>query len=305
MAVRLVKTRISLGIRPVWSVFAVRMKKAWVLSYPLSVQLRLIRLGGCPGWSESSLGAQSFCWFCHVAAQIVDLPVCITWWGWKYFEIMYVFSNYFTYHSFLSHSFFLLYIVYPVCMFYVPSKKAFNTAELLSSKSTQPTMSKVCSCQVFFIKNIITSDMVIIFDGGKFYIPRKQISSFIDQVNNEEIKKLCNIVMLLLWYLQLSLDCVVVFGLVWFKMLLSCIYCNFPKYSDTPKIYHSKIWTMWLYHRVMCPNDADRTANSVDPDQTAPLGLIWVYTVCPDLSIRKLRKITVIVFFSSVFYGSR
>ena len=30
----------------------------------------LIRLGGCPGWFESSLGAHSFCWFCHVAAQI-------------------------------------------------------------------------------------------------------------------------------------------------------------------------------------------------------------------------------------------
>ena len=30
-------------------VFAVRMKKAWVLSYPLSAQRRLIRLGGCPG----------------------------------------------------------------------------------------------------------------------------------------------------------------------------------------------------------------------------------------------------------------
>ena len=29
----------------------------------------LIRLGGCPSWSESSLGAHSFCWFCHVAAQ--------------------------------------------------------------------------------------------------------------------------------------------------------------------------------------------------------------------------------------------
>ena len=27
---------------------------------------------------------------------------------------------------------------------------------------------------------------------------------------------------------------------------------------------------MLLYHRVMCPNDADRMANSVDPDQTAP-----------------------------------
>ena len=44
-------------------VFAVRMKKAWILSYPLSAQRRLIRLGGCPGWSESSLGAQSFVCF--------------------------------------------------------------------------------------------------------------------------------------------------------------------------------------------------------------------------------------------------
>ena len=57
------------------SVFAVRMKKSWALSYPLSAQQRLwsdwadaertaktlIRLGGCPGWSESSLGAHSFC----------------------------------------------------------------------------------------------------------------------------------------------------------------------------------------------------------------------------------------------------
>ena len=34
-------------------VFAVRMKKAWVLSYPLSTKRRLIRLGGCPGWSAS------------------------------------------------------------------------------------------------------------------------------------------------------------------------------------------------------------------------------------------------------------
>ena len=62
------KTQISLGIRPVWSVFFVRMKKAWVLSYPSSAQRRLIRLSRCPGWSESSLGAQSFCWFCHEVA---------------------------------------------------------------------------------------------------------------------------------------------------------------------------------------------------------------------------------------------
>ena len=30
----------------------------------------LIRLGGCPCWSESSLGAHSFCWFCHVVAHL-------------------------------------------------------------------------------------------------------------------------------------------------------------------------------------------------------------------------------------------
>ena len=28
----------------------------------------LIRLGGCPGWSESSLGALSLCWFCRAMA---------------------------------------------------------------------------------------------------------------------------------------------------------------------------------------------------------------------------------------------
>ena len=57
--VRPAKTQISLGIRPVWSVFAVRMKKALALSYPMSAQWRLIRLGGCLGWSESSLGAHA------------------------------------------------------------------------------------------------------------------------------------------------------------------------------------------------------------------------------------------------------
>ena len=31
----------------------------------------LIRLGGCPGWSESSLGVQSFCWFCREAAHLI------------------------------------------------------------------------------------------------------------------------------------------------------------------------------------------------------------------------------------------
>ena len=35
------KTQISLGICPVWLVFAVHMKKPWVLSYPLSALRRL------------------------------------------------------------------------------------------------------------------------------------------------------------------------------------------------------------------------------------------------------------------------
>ena len=39
----------------------------------------LIRLGGCPGWSESSLGAQSFCWFCHEVTQMYLL----FWHQWK------------------------------------------------------------------------------------------------------------------------------------------------------------------------------------------------------------------------------
>ena len=53
-------------------------------------------------------------------------------------------------------------------------------------------------------------------------------------------------------------------------------YRKFPKYSDTQNICNqSKIWTVWLYRRVMSPNDADGMANSVDPDQTAPLGAVW------------------------------
>ena len=56
-------------IRLVWSVFVVRMKKAWVLSYPLSAQRRL-----WSDWADAqadlSLGAQSLCWFSHVAAQL-------------------------------------------------------------------------------------------------------------------------------------------------------------------------------------------------------------------------------------------
>ena len=48
------KTQINLGIYPVWSVFAVHLKRVWVLSYRESPKWRL-RLGIWPGWCESLL----------------------------------------------------------------------------------------------------------------------------------------------------------------------------------------------------------------------------------------------------------
>ena len=52
-------------------IWVLLVKKAWVLGYSLSAHQRLIRLGRCPSWSESSLGAQSFCWVCHVAPHLI------------------------------------------------------------------------------------------------------------------------------------------------------------------------------------------------------------------------------------------
>ena len=39
--------------------FRCPQEETWVLSYPLSAQQRLLRLGGCRGWSESPLGAHA------------------------------------------------------------------------------------------------------------------------------------------------------------------------------------------------------------------------------------------------------
>ena len=47
--------------------------------------------------------------------------------------------------------------------------------------------------------------------------------------------------------------------------------------------------------------DADGMANIVDPDQIAPRSsLIWVYTVCLDLPIQKLRIIMIMLFTISM-----
>ena len=59
-------------------VFAVRMENTWILNLSIGCSAKtLIRLGGGPGWSESSLGARSFCWFCHEAAHLIpSLMLC-------------------------------------------------------------------------------------------------------------------------------------------------------------------------------------------------------------------------------------
>ena len=57
-------------------VFAVRMKKAWVLSYPMSTQRRL-----WSGWADVQADLSlrwahmPFCWFCHEAAQIIFVTI--------------------------------------------------------------------------------------------------------------------------------------------------------------------------------------------------------------------------------------
>ena len=58
----------------------------------------------------------------------------------------------------------------------------------------------------------------------------------------------------------------------------STTYRNTPKNLDTQTNccdYPIKIATMCFYHRMIQPNDADWMANSVGPDQTAPLGAVW------------------------------
>ena len=65
------KTRISLGILPVWSESSLCAQ--WVAKYPRFLHADSEdsdQTGRIPSWSESSLGAHSFCWFCHVAAHL-------------------------------------------------------------------------------------------------------------------------------------------------------------------------------------------------------------------------------------------
>ena len=56
-------------------VFAVCMKKAWVLSYPFSLQRRLIRLCHCAGWSYSLLNAHAIMLVLSCCGSILELSI--------------------------------------------------------------------------------------------------------------------------------------------------------------------------------------------------------------------------------------
>ena len=82
----------------------------------------------------------------------------------------------------------------------------------------------------------------------------------------------------------------------------SFIYRKNSKNSDTRKICsnHPKIRTRWLYRRVMLPKDADGIANSVDPDQTAPLVFQHVLHVSSEDSSWHAREYTFINMFKEM-----
>ena len=92
---------------------------------------------------------------------------------------------------------------------------------------------------------------------------------------------------------------------VWFSCtkVMLCFYafsaCNIKIlkfWTPYPKICcnHPKIWTRWLFLKVMHPKDAE-SCKQCRPrsDCSSRSSLIWVCTVCPDLSVRTLRNITV------------
>ena len=73
--VRRAKTQINMGIRPVWSEPSLSAwRKLWTLATHWA-HSRDSDQTGCPGWSESSLAAQSFCWFYHGLAHISSVSL--------------------------------------------------------------------------------------------------------------------------------------------------------------------------------------------------------------------------------------
>ena len=71
-------------------------------------------------------------------------------------------------------------------------------------------------------------------------------------------------------------------------------YRKFPKYSDTQNICcnYPKSWTRW--HFLRCRGNCKQCRPWSDCSSRS--SLIWVCSVCPDLSVWKLRNITVLSY---------
>ena len=66
-------------------------------------------------------------------------------------------------------------------------------------------------------------------------------------------------------------------------------------------LLYPKIWTMWLYHRVLCPNDADGMAHSVDPDQTQCRPWSEKFTLCAQTWLKQsVRKVWIFIVCSKI-----
>ena len=61
----------------------------------------------------------------------------------------------------------------------------------------------------------------------------------------------------------------------------------------------------------MCPNDADGMANSVDPDQTAPLGAVWSGSalfaeayLSENLGSLRYKQMCLVITYNSCLHGT-
>ena len=85
-----------------------------------------------------------------------------------------------------------------------------------------------------------------------------------------------------------------------FKFLYKSNFCDNPKSLNTCKTccHHPKLWLMWFNQRTVRLKDADRWATSVLPRSDCS----WVYTVLPDLFVRRLWIIKAYLDMVNRFY---
>ena len=87
------------------------------------------------------------------------------------------------------------------------------------------------------------------------------------------------------------------------------IYCAIHIYRKKICCNHPKRWTRWLFLGVMHPKDAEGIANSVDLDQTAPLGQeqsdLGLHCLPRPVCLKKLRNIMVWMWICHAAWGIR